>query len=448
MAVRYPVLYLLSEIHNRDWDARLLIADYASALGATVVVGQQWVVNNNVGRLPPGLVLIRTINQIQMNVARVYAQVGHLVTAMDEEVLAVIPDQDYQGVIPPKLARVCDAFYANSQMHAEMVARVLPEMKDRILTVGNPRTDLLTPKGRTRFAAEAQKIREDVGPFILFNSNTAQENSIWTSKDEYLSIQVRAGAVNPDDPKSVETFLKQFEFEKQNSAAFMGALYWCLENVSSHRVVVRPHPVERVEFWHKVMQEHPRLHVAEGTHHIPWMQAADVVVHTNSTTGVESMLLDRPTVNLVPDPDGYWSRIFVGPRVNPTFTDWRDGMAALTDFLATRHGRLVQIDQERAELQRFFPNVLDGDAAKRIAKNMVYMLKAGGLSQEPFNIELHLNGRLPPYDRPDVLRRKFVKDFNDAVNDFQAIRQVTQLSHKVKIKKLAESCFAIEPQGA
>lgn len=445
MSLRYPILYLPSEIHNRDWDARLLIADHALARGFTSVVGQQWVMYLNIERLPPGLMLIKTCNEIQLNVAATCRRLGHYVVTMDEEAFAVAPDQGFLGILPPRLPKVSDAFFANSPLHGEVLSRLVPAMREKIVCTGNARTDLLVARGRVRFAAEAEAIRGKLGPFVLFNSNMAQRNSIWVEKEDYLKIQVMAGGVDPNDPESVQRFHQQFEFERANSEAFMSALYWCLQNIKNHRIVVRPHPVERVELWHEIAERYPQLHVADNAHHVPWMMAADAVVQTNSTTGLEAALLERPTVNLVPNTGGHWENIYVGTRVNPTFADWREGVGALAEFLATGGGRLGRVDHERAELRRYFPDAFDGRSAERIANNMVDAMQLSPLASDPFDILALTGGRLPHYERPEALKRKFVKDFAQVVADFKAIRRVTGLQHPWYVDKLAEHCFAIGP---
>ena len=445
MVVRYPVLYLPSEIHNRDWDARLLIADHAAALGFTSVVGQQWVINENWMHLPPGLVLVKTINEIQLNAAEAFRSRGNYIVTMDEEAFAVAPDQGFLGILSPRLPHLTDAFFANSALHAEVLLGLVPGLKGKVIPTGNARTDLLVSPGRGRFAAEAEGIKDQLGPFILFNSNMAQSNSIWTNKEEYVQIQLHAGGVDPGDPKSVERFHQQFEFERNNTEAFMNALQWCLKHVATHRIVVRPHPVERPEYWQEIAGKFPQLYVAAATHHIPWMMAADAIVHTNSTTGLEAALLERPTVNLVPNAGGHWENIYVGTRVNPTFIDWREGMKALAVFLETGAGRLSEVDRERSELKRYFPEAFDGSRAKRIVENMAGAMRLSPLFTGPLDLPAMIGGRLNQIERMEALKRKFTKDFAQAAADIKAIRKVTKLMHPFRIRKIAEGCFAVSP---
>ncbi len=446
MTARYPILYLPSEIHNRDWDSRLLIADHAAALGFASVVGQQWAIQSSYERLPPGLILIKTVNEIQLNAAEAFAKAGHLVIAMDEESLAVAPDQNFLGILSPRLPKVCHQFFANSPMHAETLLRLMPSMEGKVVTTGNARTDLLVASGRVRFAAEAEAIRKETGPYVLFNSNRALDDSIWNSHEHFMKIQLLAGAVNPDDEESVKRFEQQFVFERHNAKAFIDALHACLRDISTHRIVVRPHPVERPDFWMDMGRQYPRLHVADNTDHIPWIMAADAVVHTNSTTGLEAALLERPTVNLVPNMEGHWENLYVGTRVNPFFIDWQEGVRALTEFLATGEGRLSRLQQEKSELRRYFPNAFDGDSAQKIAAHMAAaMREQSELAKSPPDLPDVLRSTMSAPERHEIQKRKFTKKFGEAQGDFKQIRKVTRLPHNVNIAQIVEGCFAILP---
>ena len=70
------------------------------------------------------------------------------------------------------------------------------------------------------------------------------------------------------------------------------------------RIIVRPHPVENHEFnWRAWAAAIPNIEVRyEGNANV-WMLAAEAVLHSGCTTGVEGLLLDRPVFSLIPEPD-------------------------------------------------------------------------------------------------------------------------------------------------
>ena len=93
----HPLLYLVSELTNRDWNARLFMADYALKDGYTAVIGQQWGMVNNLAMLPRGLILFKTMNKIQGAAMRHAKSLGYAVAAMDEEALPLATDTDMVG---------------------------------------------------------------------------------------------------------------------------------------------------------------------------------------------------------------------------------------------------------------------------------------------------------------------------------------------------------------
>ena len=60
-----PIAYLTVEVKHRDLEPRLLIASHLVKAGITVVVGQQWAMFPNPSAFPPGIVLFKTVNEIQ-----------------------------------------------------------------------------------------------------------------------------------------------------------------------------------------------------------------------------------------------------------------------------------------------------------------------------------------------------------------------------------------------
>jgi surface carbohydrate biosynthesis protein len=440
-----PILYLTTEVHNRDWDARLLMADYATSKGFAVLVGQQWSPLPNLKVIPKGMVLIKTPNQIQTDQMAGFRRCGHLVAAMDEESLAIAPDQDFVFALSPHLADSCDLFFANSPMHAQLMLEKAPALAPKLRTVGNPRLDLVVDGGKARFQAEADAIRAKYGRFILFNSNMANQNSIWTSQEQYLQIQVRTGAVNPKDPQSVRIFEEQFEFEAANSRAFLDLLRWCIANVRTHQIVIRPHPVEVAEAWSSYAADE-RVHVVLNTHHLPWIMAADLLVHTNSTTGVEAALLGTPTVNLVPLPDCHWSKIFIPRRINPTYQSWEEAASDISAYANAGVGPLADREAYRREIDRYFPNLTEARASERMVDCMIGALRERGVSPFQDSLAGSFAAGYKRGERADVLKRKFVKSLQDAAQDLKATRRASGLGHTVSLTEIDDSLFLIEPK--
>ncbi len=64
--------------------------------------------------------------------------------------------------------------------------------------------------------------------------------------------------------------------------------------------MVRPHPAENHEVWKKITEKTDRVFVIYEGNVIEWLLAADVVIHSNCSTGVEAFLADTPVIAFRP----------------------------------------------------------------------------------------------------------------------------------------------------
>ncbi len=54
-------------------------------------------------------------------------------------------------------------------------------------------------------------------------------------------------------------------------------------------IIVRPHPSENHEKWCEVLPEHEKVIVKHEGNVLPWLMAAQVVIHNSCTTGIEAI---------------------------------------------------------------------------------------------------------------------------------------------------------------
>jgi hypothetical protein len=68
------------------------------------------------------------------------------------------------------------------------------------------------------------------------------------------------------------------------------------EAFPQYTIVVRPHPSENVAQWEQETRSLANVRVAREGNVVPWLIAADVVIHNNCTTGVEAYCVGTPVV--------------------------------------------------------------------------------------------------------------------------------------------------------
>ncbi|MBT5265337.1 MAG: hypothetical protein HOL85_10925 [Rhodospirillaceae bacterium] len=87
-------LYLPIEEASREFDSRLLIARYALDHGFEVVVGQQWLLQSNAMKLPPGISLLKGNNRRQRPAERDARAGGHLIASLEEGALGLTDERE------------------------------------------------------------------------------------------------------------------------------------------------------------------------------------------------------------------------------------------------------------------------------------------------------------------------------------------------------------------
>lgn len=435
-----PILYLGLEIKQRELESRLAIALHALNLGFPVIFGQQWAIFNNADSLPPGVILFKTVNSIQASGMALFVKHGHLVAATDEEVLVCFEDACFFEVFSPLAAENCHLFFAQSQIHKNAIARRFPQLAPRTAVVGNSRMELLSPSNRGAIAAEAEALKQAHGPYILFNTNYGQINSIWTDMNQVKAIAARAGLLNTDDPASVAEYQKKLEWELVNRAEIVEVIRWTLENMTEHQVVLRPHPGERPEYWQDLFGAHPRFKLVARSSPHPWIMGAELLIHTTCTTGLEAALLGKPDLNVVPIPHPTFD--YITNYVNPVVKNWRDAATAIGSYLREGSGLIAESRETyAAALDQYFPGHRDGDTSRQIATNLLELARANGKTPRP---DLPLTFREPGFrrqERAGILKDKFTLQDDEFVACLKGAMNRLGLSLPLKVAKLDDSLY-------
>jgi surface carbohydrate biosynthesis protein len=441
-----PIAYLTVEVKHRDLDPRLLIASHLVEAGVSVMVGQQWMLFDNADALPQGIVLFKTVNEIQAKNMAFFSKAGHLVAATDEEVLQCIDDRCFTLAFSPIAANNCDLFLAQSPVHKDAIDRLYPEMEGKVEIAGNSRIDLLSPRGRPAFAAEAESLKRDYGPYVLFNTNFGSINSIWKDLSAVVNIAVSAGAVDLKNEESKAEFKALIGWERKNFDELVPLMHWVVDNVTSHRIVIRPHPGERANFWENEFGNHPRVTVIPRSNPHPWIMGADLVIHTGCTTGLEAVLMDKPTINLKPAEHPSFDRIV--NWANPTFTTWQDAAAAIAAFMETGTGPVSEnAEKYAAVLEQYIPGYHTGDAARSIASCLMAKLKARG-AQPSMDYRMRFRGEFRVRERGVVARDKFLITRAEFMEHLREARTLTGYTSMPTVETIHESLFLLSPAAA
>jgi surface carbohydrate biosynthesis protein len=310
------IIYFPMEIASRELDSRLLLAAMAAARGFEVVLGQKWLIEDNIERMTPGIYCSKTLTVRDAKMLKRAKQAGYTVVAVDEEMPGlVVQNQDFWWVSPDAVKQT-DAVFLAGTHNAEAFTAVFGLGAGHVRQASNARWDLMRRELRGIYDDEVADIRRRFGEFILINSNLGFINSEKGDAQTMVDNLVRMGKIDLSKPSQARHVEQGLAMERANKAALLELLPRLSQQFPNVKVVLRPHPSERMQSWHDWAGGIPNLTIVREGPAIPWIIASRLLIHTNCTTGVEAIALDRPAICIVPS-DLHINDWYLSARINP-----------------------------------------------------------------------------------------------------------------------------------
>ena len=335
------IAYLNCEIKSRDLSTRLLIASHLLNLNVPVVVGQLWALvgNARARKSIPGTYLFATSNSFQARAMKWVKEAGNFVIASDEEALPLV---NSLSNVSSDAIDICDKFLVDTELHKSILIKEYGA-KEKFHVTGSSRFEHIS-------TTDIRAIPSN--PYILFNTGFGVINSVWGSPETALGMMRSATPLSIQDAQSI------IDSEKAALDLMILLIRWLIPN---HRIVLRPHPSENAQTWRNIL---PEVEIVEGSASLPWIKNAQLVVHSNSTTGLEAALLRTPVINLDPMPD--WGKQYIVPKINHTVKNLTAAQEALDAFLKNRTGPIA----EKAKRSLDFPKNGALNSAREIFTNL------------------------------------------------------------------------------
>lgn len=311
---------LLIPIENqvRELDPKLLLAACAAKAGIPSYIGYRTEMDIMITSLPKGIYLAKSFTQRSDKMFRILSKLGHIICAWDEEALVHYPPDIY---FKRRLSSVALSYvshlFAWGQENEDLF-RSYPMMPKHIPIhkVGNPRLDILRSEFSYYFDDEIKNIKNKYGNFILINTNFGNVNAhlpihnLFTSKDEngkYLDMGRGATGMGREFSEGRANF-KEVIFNH-----FLELIPFLSEKFKDTKIIVRPHPVENKEVYHRLAEKHNNVDIVQEGNVVPWLRASSALIHSGCTTGIEAYLSDKPAIAYVPATDSRYGYDAVMP---------------------------------------------------------------------------------------------------------------------------------------
>jgi surface carbohydrate biosynthesis protein len=348
-------LYLPVTSQPRELDSKLLLALFARGSGMRPIVGYKSSLLAGLPRLLPGVFLLHNARQSAEKTSLLKA-FGHRVVVLDEEALIRQSDEIFLKKHPQNAFKTVDMLLCWGQNDHDMWQRHKVSVPEGFGIVGNPRMDLLRHELAPVQREQIDALRHRYGRFVLLNTNFPSVNNLTPQGG---GVRLASWAMDERGRRINHDFIANktalFEAELDLVAPLARAIH-------PTTLVIRPHPNENHEPWHKSVQGISNAEVAFEGGVIPWLMAAEALIHNNCTTAVEAVVAGTPVLNFVP-----WLSEFDNALAHAFGQSCADAMslaASLSDILSGRHVRLTV--EQQALLEHHIANVSGPFSCERI----------------------------------------------------------------------------------
>jgi len=137
-------------------------------------------------------------------------------------------------------------------------------------------------------------------PYILFVSNFA---GVLFGKKHFSEIYRLILSLNQLPTYEYESnFLQRLKEECDVGLSMVALILYLAAKGIDQRLVVRPHPNDRVDYWCNIFDRHPNVEVISNTDSItPWITGAQAVVQNSCTSALEAVIQGIPVIGYGPD---------------------------------------------------------------------------------------------------------------------------------------------------
>jgi surface carbohydrate biosynthesis protein len=347
----------------RDLPGVVLLGMALCQRGARVFLAPMNLINREIWSLAPDYVVLNYLRSNNQRLVEHFLKAGMQVGVLDTEGGVFSSLETYERLLAPDGAirhAVDDYFSWGPRMAQEVVERdwFLP---DQVTITGHPRFSYYVAPWR-QAALRASPYADGLPlPLVLINSNYPVVNPAFKTPEEEARMLVEKFGFD-------EEFVRGWVARQQQTLDGMAALANRLaERFPQVTFVYRPHPFEKVETYHRLLDldTRPNLHLIKRGAVDGWILRASAVIQRSCSTAIESAIAGVPALSPVWLPTGLEQQTAESVSV-PCASE--EEMAAHVE--AALSGDLALPPEVQASLDRVIADwfyKMDGEAHDRVA---------------------------------------------------------------------------------
>ncbi|OBT09107.1 hypothetical protein A9267_08835 [Shewanella sp. UCD-FRSSP16_17] len=244
------------------------------------------------------------------------------------------------------------------------------EVEAKVITTGHSRFDLYRDKYASYFSDEVDKLRSDLGDFILINTSFSYSNN-----GEGGVKFIFKNTLSYDSNCYAD---REYRFGRwSNQMLSMTSIVYLVHKLSlefpEKKIVIRPHPSESTEYYKDIFQNISNVIVTYDGPVTPWILACDLLIHNGCTTAIEASLANKYVINFQPSSSSSTSNVYLANICGDTVSEPDEVIQIIKSGTLPKKG--IPNDELSNSL---FENFKEKDSASRLLE----LLNAADLKVE------------------------------------------------------------------
>lgn len=300
--VKGPI-YLPIETIARELDGKLLLAAGAISRGYAVIIGTKGSTARIAKCIGRGINLDKDHDdRIVESKLRALTEAGVHCTALDEEGLVYLNRDCYinERIFTGFAFDYLDLVFSWGEDQNNILTTYTTNRRAKTIITGNPRFDLLRHPFQKYYyeTYDFKTIKKRYNKFILINTNFGQANPAHFYGCGFVELMRNSGRINTDiDEQYYQGAVRYYE---QLYGHYVNMVKNIAKQMDEINIIVRPHPSEEHSTWKNDLSGLPNIHIIADGSVVNWILAAQAVIHTGCTTGIEAFVAGRPVLRYNP----------------------------------------------------------------------------------------------------------------------------------------------------
>ena len=289
------------EVKVRDCDSRLLIAYEALNNGFNVIIGDQRQIYQHIDKLPRSIYYDKSAAQNKINFYKKLTSKGFIIVSQDEEGLSCVNNREkyLKQRVCEETLKLLKKQFTWGKTEIDVLKSRYPHYKQKFRSTGNPRIDLLRQKFRSIYKDNIVQIKKEYDDYIIFNSSFTVNHKL--GKENLFTLWKNLGRVKNNKEKVF--YENRIDFFERTFNQFVDLIIMTSKKFPQKKILVRPHPAEDEKFWLDLSSKYKNICIRKDGNVYPWIIAADIVIHSSCTTGIEAYIAGTPVISYIPYTD-------------------------------------------------------------------------------------------------------------------------------------------------